>query len=65
MSVCQLSAERAILQDDKSQIVLDMKLQGLEYYLNEKSFSRKYYDILEILELDEMLSDDANEVVWL
>ena len=61
MSVCQLSAERAILQDDKSQTSFGYETLGLEYYLNEKSFSRKYYDILEILELDEMLSDDANE----
>ena len=61
MSVCELSAKRYILQDDKSQTSFGYETLGLEYYLNEKSFSRKYYDILEILELDKLLAEDSNE----
>ena len=61
MSVCELSAKRSVLISNTSQTSYGFETIGLEYYLNEKSFSRKYYDILELLELDQILNKDKNE----
>ena len=57
MSVCQLSANRVVLEDFDNQTSFGYELLGLEYYLNEKSFSRKYFDILKMLGLDTFLSN--------
>jgi hypothetical protein len=62
MSVCELSAKRSILVSaPDSQTGYGFETLGLEYYLNERSFTRKYYDILELLELDTILNRDASE----
>jgi hypothetical protein len=61
MSVCELGANRLVLKSDKSNTSYGYETLGLEYYLNEKSFSRKYYDILELLELDTILNTDESE----
>jgi hypothetical protein len=61
MGICELSAKRNILENETSQTSFGFETMGLKYYLNEKSFSRKYFDILEVLELDKLLTDDANE----
>lgn len=62
MSLCELSAKRSVLQSETSQTSFGYETLGLEFYLNERSFSRKYFDILQILELDKLLADDENEV---
>jgi hypothetical protein len=62
MSVCQLSANRVVLEDFDNQTSFGYELLGLEYYLNEKSFSRKYFDILKMLDLDTFLSTKSEEV---
>ena len=61
MSVCQLSANRVVLEDFDNQTSFGYELLGLEYYLNEKSFSRKYFDILKMLGLDTFLSNTPEE----
>lgn len=61
MGVCELSAGRAILESFDNQSSFGYESLGLQYYLNEKSFTRKYFDILKLLELDTFLANDANE----
>ena len=61
MSVCQLSANRVVLEDFDNQTSFGYEKIGLEYYLNEKSFSRKYFDILKMLELDKLISNKPEE----
>ena len=61
MSVCQLSAKRVILEDFDNKTSFGYEKLGLEYYLNEKSFSRKYFDILKMLELDTYISNKPEE----
>lgn len=61
MSVCELSAKRQILEDFDNQTSYGFELLGLKYYLNEKSFARKYYDILKLLRLDTFLSNKPEE----
>lgn len=61
-SVCQLSAKRVILEDFDNNTSFGYEKLGVEYYLNEKSFSRKYFDILKMLELDKYVSNKPDEV---
>ena len=61
MSVCQLSANRVVLEDFDNQTSFGYEKLGLEYYLNEKNFSRKYFDILKMLELDKLISNKPEE----
>ena len=61
MSVCELRSKRYILEDFDNQTSYGFEKMGLEYYLNEKSFTRKYFDILRLLELDKELKIQKNE----
>jgi hypothetical protein len=61
MAVCELSANRSVLISPNSQSSYGYETLGLEYYLNEKSFTDKYYDILKILKLDDNLDKNPNE----
>jgi hypothetical protein len=47
--LCDLAAKRYLLKDGE---IDTYQHRGLIYYLNERSFNDKYYDILKILELD-------------
>lgn len=60
-SVCKLSAKRAVLEDFDNQTSFGFESLGLQYYLNEKSFTGKYFDILKLLELDIFLNNDSND----
>ena len=53
--LCELSDKRYILLDYDNQISFGFENLGLEYYLNEKYINDKYYKILEMLELDQLL----------
>lgn len=61
MAVCELSANRYVLDSIKNKTSYGFEKLGLQYYLNEKSFTDKYYDILKLLKLDEFLYNDPNE----
>ena len=61
MATCELSAKRAILDLVENQTSFGYESLGLQYYLNEKSFTRKYFDILKLLELDTFLAQDSGE----
>lgn len=58
MRVCELSAKRSVLDQQNNNTIYEYELLGLTYYLNEKTFARKYYDILQLLELDTFLAND-------
>ena len=58
MKLCELSADRSLLDPYNNQTFYGFEVIGLQYYLNEKTFARKYYDILELLELDKYLNND-------
>ena len=55
--LCDLSGKRDILLDIDNQTSFGYEYDGLLYYLNEKSFSEKYFKILELLELDQYLNN--------
>ena len=61
MSVCELSSKKYILEKIDNNTSYGFELLGLQYYLNEKSFTRKYYDILRLLELDKELKIKDDE----
>ena len=48
--LCDLAAKRYLLKDGE---IETYQYSGLEYYLNERTFNNKYYEILKILELDQ------------
>ena len=54
-ALCDLSAKRYILKDGE---IENYNHFGLLYYLNERSFNDKYYEILKILGLTEELSNN-------
>jgi hypothetical protein len=58
MKICELSAKRSMLEQYNNKTSYGFELLGLEYYLNEKTFARKYYDILKLLGLDTFLNND-------
>jgi hypothetical protein len=52
--LCDLAGKRYLLNDGE---VETYQFRGLLYYLNERSFNDKYYEILKILELDKELDN--------
>jgi len=52
--LCDLAAKRYLLKDGE---IETFQYSGLEYYLNERTFNNKYYEILRILELDQELNN--------
>ena len=52
--LCDLAGKRYLLNDGE---IETFQYRGLSYYLNEKSFNDKYYEILKILELDKELNN--------
>ena len=53
-ALCDLAAKRYLLKDGEIETYMH---HGLLYYLNEKSFNDKYYEILKILGLTEELGN--------
>ncbi len=52
--LCDLAAKRYLLKDGE---IETYQYRGFEYYLNERSFNDKYYELLKILELDKELNN--------
>lgn len=55
-ALCDLAAKKYLLKDGEIETYMSY---GLEYYLNERSFNDKYYDILKILGLTEDLGNQV------